>query len=217
MILSEAISAVRDLLQGRTDVDDLITRNINWAQSELVRRIPIREATVLAQAELQEGEYRFTLPPRCMSIFNVTLVDSTASVVLAYMPAKAKHVSRPYPTDDTPGKPSHWTQTLNEWQTDVPVDSNYIVQFTYLQWPAELSEDAEELIENYSGVIVKLATSMSYTTLRQPEMALFWKGLAESELQALKKIEMARPDYNALNVSGVISDNDLDNPFAGLI
>lgn len=206
LTLTELENEIRASMGGRTDFDSRLPQALNIAQNRIAR---IRNWEELES--LYTGATAFTstpaddkflaLPVGIRKIFSVRLIDGLNSRKLTRVPHKTWDRKIPAAQEYSTGRPSLYTQyrsIMEFWR--VP-DAAYVLHCRTIDWPtafAAASPDATSDLDEKDDMLIALALSWMFMTIKNEAMARKWWGVYSGMLNDAVGEDAEKPDLDYL-------------------
>lgn len=159
---------------------------------------------------------RLAKPDKCRYIYDIRLIDGAMSRKLIAMPPRRMDLFVPFAAQNSPGRPTHYTEWKDWLQLNKIPNATYVIKFRYYKW---LEFDASTTIadvDNIDDIIIKAAAAHVWEILGEPEQATIMRNAAEVALAKCGKLEKLKPDLVLKPHMGTIAraDSDtVDDPF----
>lgn len=200
LTLAELTEEVRSHLGGRDDLDDRITRFINFAQLRLARAYTFPE---LHRRSYTTGTYggtalsdRFiTLPANVRSVQSVVVEDGSTSIKLTYH--APRRFDRLFSGLLSTGrrKPQVYTKWLETIELMPVPEKAYQYELRWVKWPDNLVESTDKSeLDRKDELLILLAASIANHSLARFDRGKMLYGMFAASLEQVIKDEEIEPD-----------------------
>ncbi len=206
MTLTQLEDEMRSHLGGRTDLDTRLPQALNIAQTRIARISRWEELEAIytgttAFTSTPADDKFLALPSSVRDVYSVRLIDGFNSRKFTRVPNKTWDRKVPAPQAYATGRPSLYTVHRNVMEFWKVPDAVYNLECRTVDWPtafAAASPTAVSDLDQKDDMIIALATSWMYMSIKNADMARKWWAVYSGMLNDALGEEMEKPDLDIL-------------------
>ena len=225
LTLTELKAELRANLGNRTDLNDRLTTILNLCQIRIARprawaEFDSRQEATLASTGDAKADKFLALPTNTRSIFSVRMILGTSeSRLLTRRTYKQFDKNIPEPQYYARGKPTIYTVFKNSMELWKVPDDEYPITIRGTVWPTAFSDSllsATSDLDHKDDMLVALATSWAFQSLRQGDDAARWFGIFNAMYKDAVSEDNENPDLDLIPERQIITSPSAEywlNPF----
>ena len=204
LTLDEIKTEMRSSMGGRTDLNSRLTVVINLAQMRIARKHRWEELEALFTnttgfTSTPASDKYLTLPSNVRDIYSVRLIDSSNSRKLIRVPNRSWDRKIPEPEYYSTGRPTLYTLRRNIMEFWKVPDAAYNLEAFGVTWPTAFTDASPTLksdLDQKDDMIITLAMSWIFMTLRNKDEATKWWGIYANMMKDAVGEEIEKPDLD---------------------